>query len=120
MNKKRLRYFEAELLKQREALIEEATRTVNTELKNRKQEFPDTIDRSCWEADRNFLLRLRDRERKLLKKIEEALLRIEDGTFGICKECGEEIDENRLRARPVATLCISCKEDQEHKEKLMS
>lgn len=120
MNKKKLRYFETELLKQKQALIEEASRTVNTELRNRKQEFPDTLDRSCWEADRNFLLRLRDRERKLLKKIDEALLRIEEGTFGICKECGEEIGENRLKVRQVATLCIPCKEDQENEEKMKS
>lgn len=120
MNKKKLGQFEAELQKRKQAIIEEATKTVNTELRNRKLEFPDTIDRSCWDADRNFLLRLRDRERKLLKKIDEALLRIQNGTFGICEECGEEIDENRLKVRPVATLCISCKEDQEYKEKTMS
>ena len=120
MNKKKLKHFEAELLKRKQVIIEEATKTVNTELRNRKQEFPDTIDRSRWETGRNFLLRLRDRERKLLKKIDEALSRIENGTFGICKECGEKIDENRLKVRPVATLCISCKEDQEHNEKIMS
>lgn len=120
MNKKKLKHFEAELLKRKEAIIEEATKTVNTELRNRREEFPDTIDRSCWEIDRNFLLRLRDRERKLLKKIDEALLRIEAGTFGTCEECGEEIDEKRLKVRPVATLCIACKEDQELNERLMN
>jgi len=118
MHKKKLAYFEAELLKRKQAIIEEATKTINKELRNRKEYFPDTIDRSRWEADRNFLLRLRDRERKLLKKIDEALLRIQNGTFGICQECGEYISEARLKVRPVATLCISCKEDQEQAERM--
>jgi DnaK suppressor protein len=120
MQKKNLAYFEAELLKRKQAIIEEASKTINTELRNRKGYFPDTIDRSCWETDRNFLLRLRDRERKLLKKIDEALFRIQNGTFGICQECGEDIGEDRLKVRPVATLCISCKEDQEQAERMQS
>lgn len=82
--------------------------------------MPDTVDRSSIETDRNFLLRLRDRERKLLKKINESLKRIEDGSFGICLRCSEEINEKRLKVRPMATLCISCKEEQEKKEKLSS
>ena len=79
--------------------------------------FPDPVDRASLESDRNFLLRVRDRERKLMAKIQEALQRIEDGEFGICEECGCEISEGRLEARPVTTLCIECKEDQENKEK---
>jgi len=75
--------------------------------------FPDPTDRATLESDRNLTLRIRDRERKLQGKIEEALLRIEDGTFGICEVCEEEISEKRLRARPVTTLCINCKESQE-------
>jgi DnaK suppressor protein len=67
------------------------------------------MDRASLEADRNFLLRVRDRERKLIQKIDEALKRIGDGTFGICEVCGEEISEERLRARPVTTLCLNCK-----------
>lgn len=118
MNKKTLKYFEQELLKKRQELIEEASKTVSQDLKVRKGDLSDTVDRSSLETDRNFLLRLRDRERKLIKKIDEALARLKEGTFGICEECGEEIDEGRLKARPVATLCISCKEDQEQKEKL--
>ena len=84
------------------------------------EELPDTIDRSSVETDRNFTLKLRDRERKLLKKIDDALSRIDNKTFGVCEECGEEIGVNRLKVRPVATLCIACKEEQEKKEKMMS
>ena len=75
--------------------------------------FPDPTDRATLESDRNLELRIRDRERKLKGKIEEALVRIEDGTFGLCEVCEEEISEERLRARPVTTLCINCKESQE-------
>ena len=70
------------------------------------------------ETDRNFLLRIRDRERKLISKIDQAIERIEDGSFGICDECGEDIENKRLEARPVATLCIHCKTLQEEEEKL--
>jgi DnaK suppressor protein len=70
------------------------------------------------ETDRNFLLRIRDRERKLITKIDRALERIDDGSFGFCNECGEDIEIKRLEARPVATLCIECKTNQEEEEKL--
>jgi len=83
-----------------------------------KEDLPDTIDRSALESDRNFALRLKDRERKLIKKIDEALKRIETGDFGICEACGEEIGVERLKVRPEATLCIACKEEQEKREKL--
>ncbi|HEU0265770.1 MAG TPA: RNA polymerase-binding protein DksA, partial [Geobacterales bacterium] len=79
--------------------------------------FPDPNDRASQESDRTFELRIRDRERRLLAKIREALERIDDGTFGICEECGEEISEPRLRARPVTTLCIDCKMEEERQEK---
>ena len=80
--------------------------------------FPDPTDRASMEADRNFTLRIRDRERKLITKIQEALARLEEGTFGICEECGEDISLERLEARPVTTLCIACKKKQENDEKL--
>jgi len=81
--------------------------------------FPDPVDRASLESDRNFLLRIRDRERKLIGKIQKALERVENETFGICERCGEDISEERLKARPVTTLCINCKAEQENKEKLM-
>ena len=87
-------------------------------MSSEKALFPDPTDRAALESDRNFLLRIRDRERKLVVKIQEALKRIDEGTFGICQECGEEISESRLKARPVATLCVECKRKQEVQEKI--
>jgi RNA polymerase-binding transcription factor len=80
--------------------------------------FPDLGDQATAEMDRNFMLRLRGRERKLLKKIDEAIERIEQHIFGICDRCGDEIDIRRLEARPVTTMCIECKILQEEEEKL--
>jgi DnaK suppressor protein len=70
------------------------------------------------ESDRNFLLRIKDRERKLIMKVKEALDRIDDGTFGICESCGRPISEKRLMARPVTTLCIECKTETEDQERI--
>ncbi len=116
MKKERLAYFEELLTNRLEGLLNEAEKTV-TGMTNDKNTFPDPTDRANLETDRNFLLRIRDRERKLILKIKEALARIEDGTFGICEECGEEISEERLKARPVTTLCIGCKTKAEAEEK---
>ena len=79
--------------------------------------FPDPTDRATQESDRSFELRIRDRERRLINKIQEALGRIEAGTFGVCEVCEEDISEARLKARPVTTLCIDCKMEQEKKER---
>jgi DnaK suppressor protein len=83
-----------------------------------KTNFPDPTDRASLESDRNFELRIRDRERRLIGKIREALDRIEDGEFGECEDCGDQIGEARLKARPVTTLCIECKTEQERQEKI--
>ena len=80
--------------------------------------YPDPTDRGSLESDRNLVLRIRDRERKLISKIDEALGRIADGSFGLCEECSEPIAVERLRARPVTTLCIVCKAAQEERERL--
>ena len=79
--------------------------------------FPDPTDRATLEEERGFELRLRDRDRKLIKKIKDALERIDDGTFGVCSECGAKIGEARLRLRPVTTWCVECKEDEERRER---
>jgi len=79
-------------------------------------QFPDPTDRATLESERNLTLRIRDRERKLRNKIEEALARIQDGTFGTCESCGDDIGTTRLEARPVTTLCVRCKEEQEKAE----
>lgn len=118
MKREQLERFKEELLEKKEELIQGASRTLSTGLKVDQEELSDSMDRSSIETDRNFVLRLRDRERKLLKKIDEALARIGDGSFGICEECGEDIGEERLKVRPVATLCITCKEEEERREKL--
>jgi DnaK suppressor protein len=78
----------------------------------------DPADRATVESDRSFTLRIRDRERKLISKIKAALTRMEDGTYGLCDECGEEIGVPRLKARPVTKLCINCKSKQEQDEQL--
>ncbi len=80
--------------------------------------FPDLGDQATAEMDRNFMLRLRGRERKLLKKIDEAIERIDQHIFGICDRCGDAIDIRRLEARPVTTMCIECKTLEEEEEKL--
>jgi DnaK suppressor protein len=112
-----LEEFKAILEAQLETLLKEAGRTVS-EMTDENGNFPDPTDRASLESDRNFELRIRDRERRLIMKIREALNRIETGEFGICECCEEPIGEARLRARPVTTLCIDCKTEQERKEKI--
>ncbi|MDR3320299.1 MAG: RNA polymerase-binding protein DksA [Desulfovibrio sp.] len=78
--------------------------------------FADPADRATAESDRAFILRIRDRERRLIHKIQLALQRIDDGTYGVCEECGEDISIPRMKARPVTRLCINCKARQEENE----
>jgi DnaK suppressor protein len=111
-------YFKSVLQEEMRTLLEEAGKTVS-EMTADNTNFPDPNDRATQESDRNFELRIRDRERRLINKIREALERIEEGTFGVCEMCGDEISEARLKARPVTTLCIDCKIEQEKKEKLL-
>ena len=116
MNEKKLEFFRKLLNEKLDEPGKEAGRTV-AGMTDSKENFPDPTDRAAMESDRNFLLRIRDRERKLISKIREALDRIDDGTFGICESCGEDISEKRLKARPVTTLCIDCKKKQEANER---
>jgi DnaK suppressor protein len=109
--------YKALLTQKINELLSEAGKTVS-EMTNGKENYPDPNDRASLEADRNFELRIRDRERKLIMKMQEAIKRIEDGIFGICEVCGGPISEKRLMARPVTTLCIDCKTKQEKLEKL--
>ncbi len=105
-----------DLLRQRMDLLEEA----GIVLTNRPElaAFPDLSDQATAEVDQNFSLRLKEREQKLLKKIDEALDRMKTRTYGICERCGQEIPYKRLKARPVTTLCIECKTLQEQEEKI--
>lgn len=116
MEQQDLDRFKKLLIDKREEILAEAERTL-TELTDQNGNIPDPNDRASAEADRSFELRIRDRERKLLPKIEAALERINDGTFGQCEGCGEEIGMKRLEARPVTSLCIDCKTLQEKNEK---
>ena len=115
MNKKEVEFFR-DLLNQRiQELRSEAGKTVDD--MDDDENFPDPSDRASMESNRNSVLRIRDRERKLIFKIQQALQRLDAGEFGICEECGEEIAMERLKARPVTTLCIECKANKEVEEK---
>ena len=116
MDKGKQEYFRGVLMDELRGLLGEAEKTVS-EMTVDSTNFPDPTDRATQESDRNFELRIRDRERKLINKIKEALARIDEGEFGVCDSCGEEISEARLKARPVTTLCIDCKMEQERQEK---
>lgn len=118
MRPEKLELFRVMLTQKIAELLEEAGKTVS-EMIITKENFPDPNDRASLEADRNFELRIRDRERKLIAKMQEAIRRIDDGTFGICDNCGGPISEKRLLARPVTTQCIDCKIKQEKIEKLL-
>lgn len=116
MTKKELDFFRELLGEKRLELLQEAVRAVDG-MSGDKDNMPDPTDRASLESNRNFMLRIRDRERKLVTKIDEALERIENGTYGVCEECEEPIGVERLKARPVTTLCIDCKNAQEAEEK---
>lgn len=111
-----LAFFRDLLNERREALLASAGQTVEG-MSDLAPQFPDPTDRAALESGRNFDLRIRDRERRLLHKIGEALVRIDDGSFGLCEECGLRISSGRLQARPVTTLCIACKQHQEDAER---
>ncbi len=114
---KRILKIRDSLVKQKMQLLQEAGAALNT-LPD-ESAFPDMSDQATAEIDRNFMLRLRGREQKLLKKVELAIERIDNNTYGICEVCGSEIGIKRLEARPVTTMCIECKTEQEEEEKIL-
>jgi DnaK suppressor protein len=116
MSKEQLNHFQHILLSWKRDLMEEVDRTVS-HMKDEAANFPDPNDRATQEEEFSLELRTRDRERKLIRKIDEALKRIEDGTYGYCLETGEEIGIKRLEARPVATLSIEAQERRERRER---
>lgn len=116
MDLKQLDAFKKQLENMRDTILNEAGKTLS-EMTDRHDNIPDPNDRASVESERSFELRIRDRERKLLLKIEEALERIGEGDFGVCESCGEDIGPKRLEARPVTTFCIDCKTKQEQQEK---
>ncbi|OGP14556.1 MAG: RNA polymerase-binding protein DksA [Deltaproteobacteria bacterium GWA2_55_10] len=116
MEKDRAEHYRTLLNGKLEELLSGAGKAVSG-MSEKEENFPDPTDRASLETDRNFLLRVKDRERKLITKIKEALKRIDDGSYGVCELCGEEISEKRLEARPVTTCCIECKKEEEELER---
>ena len=114
------------LTKFKKILLEEKQRVINNSRKNLDDikididDLPDETDLAASEVSQALAFKLRDRERLLLVKIDEALMRVDEGTFGTCQDCEEPIEARRLEARPVSTLCIACKEREEHREKVFA
>jgi DnaK suppressor protein len=117
MKQRELVFFRRLLEARRQEILAEAERAVDSMNGDERINYADPADRALLESNRSLLLRMRDRERKLLGKIDEAVARIDDGSYGQCEECGGEIRTERLQARPVTTLCIECKSSQEEREK---
>ena len=117
MDKVELEKFKVALEEKREEIIRRAEQTLRQDMALDSDDFPDEMDLASSEYLQAFTFRLRGREKTFLDKISKALERIEDGSFGVCEECGEEISVKRLEARPETTLCIRCKEDQERVER---
>jgi DnaK suppressor protein len=117
LKKADLKRFKDILEEKRKQIIDNAKDTLAEDMALDANDLPDEMDLASSEYLQSFTFRLRGREKVFLEKIDHALLKIEDGSFGTCEECGEEIGLKRLEARPETTLCIKCKEDQEKAEK---
>ncbi|MBY0612167.1 MAG: RNA polymerase-binding protein DksA [Beijerinckiaceae bacterium] len=117
MNERQRDYFRKKLIKWKQDIIRESTETLNT-LQADVDAHPDIADRASSETDRSIELRARDRQRKLISKIDAAISRIDDGSYGFCEETGEPISLRRLDARPIATLSIEAQERHERREKI--
>ena len=117
MNERQLEYFKQKLLNWKEDILRESRETL-AHLQTETENHPDLADRATSETDRALELRTRDRQRKLISKIDEALRRIEDGSYGYCEETGEPISLKRLEARPIATLSLEAQERHERNERV--
>ena len=117
MNGRQMAYFRAKLLNWKEDIVRESKETIS-HLQDENHILPDAADRASSETDRSLELRTRDRQRKLISKIESALKRIDDGTYGYCEETGDPISLKRLDARPIATLSIEAQERHEKRERV--
>lgn len=120
MDRKDLERFKEMLVKKKQGLIQSALKYQSEEITSKQDELPDEADLASRETNLASLLRLKDRERRLIKKINMALEKIGEGTYGICEICEEPIELKRLEARPEASLCLGCKEEEERKEKRFS
>ena len=117
MNKTQLKKFKTLLEEKRDEIIKKAKQTLDEDMTLDQDDLPDEMDLASSEYLQSFTFRLRGREKTFLDKINKALVKIEEGGFGVCEECEEEISVKRLEARPETNLCIRCKEDQERMEK---
>src|SRR5215210_7695980 len=117
MNERQREYFRRKLVRWKGEILREAQETLAT-LQNENENHPDIADRASSETDRAIELRARDRQRKLIAKIDAALARLEDGTYGYCEETGEPISIRRLEARPIATLSLEAQERHERNERV--
>ena len=117
MDSERLRFFREHLQSKIAELLRDQQKTL-AEMTVTSERLADITDQASFQSDRNFELRIRDRERKLIAKMHEMIQKIDDGTYGRCENCDEEISEKRLIARPVSTLCIKCKTEQERIEQI--
>lgn len=117
MRKREIDRFKILLQERRKAIVDAAENIREGGIGFEQADLPDEIDLASTETDQSLNLRLHDRELVLLRKIDKTLKKIEDGEFGVCERCGEEIGVKRLEARPVAEVCIRCKEELEKKEK---
>lgn len=117
MRRRDLDKIRKDLLELKGKISSDALEVGDRDLSSDREDLLDSGDVATVELNQSFKIRLREREEKLLRKIEAALARIEDGSFGVCEECGEEIEVKRLLVRPVTTLCIDCKSRQEAEEK---
>jgi len=118
LNEKKKIYFTNLLNRQLNELLKKEKDTPVTSVVGVSGQAPDFTDQATFESDMDLNIHMKERENKLIFKIKEALERIENGTYGICDICGEAISETRLKARPVTTVCITCKQNQENQEKL--
>ncbi|NBU20973.1 conjugal transfer protein TraR [bacterium] len=118
MDAKLLAKYKRLLLEEKQRILNNSKNALKSELVLSPDDLPDETDLAASEINQNLIFKLRDRERQLLAKIDEALGRMDEGSFGVCQDCEEPIEPRRLEARPVSTLCIACKEKQEHREKI--
>lgn len=117
LKKKELKRFEKILVEKKEEILRNAKRTLTEDMTLDQNDLPDEMDLASSEYIQSFTFRLRGREKTFLNKIDRALAKIGEGTFGVCEDCEEPISVKRLEARPETSLCIRCKEDQERMEK---
>ncbi len=118
MEAKTLAKYRKVLLEEKQRILNNTKNALQNEIVISTDDLADETDLASSEVNQNLIFKLRDRERQLLSKIDESLARIDDGTFGTCEDCEENIEPRRMEARPTSTLCIACKEKQEHREKI--